>query len=53
MNNWHEDFAEVIAEAHFRAAIVRVRYRVYYDARNRLWNLLATNTPLAATDADR
>ena len=44
--NWFREFSVAVFEAHFRAAIVRRRYQVYYDPANRWWNLRETSTPL-------
>lgn len=49
MKDWHSNFSDVIAEAHFRASIVRLRYRVFYDPTNRLWNLRETHVRLQDT----
>ena len=35
----HDD---AVREAHFRASLVRRRYRVYYDAANRWWQIRDT-----------
>lgn len=49
---WFRDFHDAVFEAHFRAALVRRRYRVRYDARNRWWNLTETTQPLRAALGD-
>lgn len=47
--SWFRDFSDAVQEAHFRAALTRLRYQVYYDAANRWWNLRETNQPLRET----
>jgi hypothetical protein len=41
--NRHPD---AVAEASFRAAITRMRYRVFYDPRNRWWNVTESTSPI-------
>jgi hypothetical protein len=42
--NWFREFSDAVFEAHFRAAITRLRYQVTYDAANRWWNIRETGT---------
>jgi len=42
MPSWHKAFKDAVFEAHFRAAITGLRYRVTYDRANKLWNLIET-----------
>lgn len=39
---WFNHHSDAVHEAHFRAALVRRRYRVYYDPANRWWNIRDT-----------
>lgn len=47
--SWFRVFSDAVFEAHFRAAVTRFRYQVYYDPANRWWNLRETNTRLRET----
>lgn len=47
MSSWFRTFHDAVFEAHFRAAITRRRYQVYYDPANRWWNLRETSEPIA------
>lgn len=40
---WFKRHHDAVHQAHFRAALVRRRYRVHYDPANRWWNI--TETP--------
>lgn len=45
-NNWSTRFHDAVFQAHFRAAITGLRYRVTYDRANRLWDLRETHQPI-------
>jgi hypothetical protein len=46
MQNWTKSFHDAVHEAHFRAAITGLRYRVRYDRANGWWDLWETVTRL-------
>jgi hypothetical protein len=41
-SSWFATFTDAVFQAHFRAAITGLRYRVTYDRANKLWNLIET-----------
>lgn len=45
-HSWFNRFADAIGQADRRAALTRRRYRVYYDAANRWWNISETTEPV-------
>lgn len=48
--SWFRTHADAVAEAQFRAAITRLRYRVTYDPANRWWQLHETTQPIPTRD---
>jgi hypothetical protein len=44
--NWFRNFSDAVAEASFRAAVTKFKYKVYYDKYNKWWNLSETVHPI-------
>lgn len=46
MLNWSKSWTDIVHEAHWRAAVTRRRYQVYYERANGWWVLRETQTRL-------